>query len=154
VPAGAKRKRQYQERQERDRTDKAGQVRRQRDGGGALNAADRMGLDERRSARHDPSSGSATPCFGIGLRSVIGRRGGTASCIETTATITAEKGPGGIRIRSAHLHAVVSGLSGVSAATLREIGAAVETECTISAAIRGSVEITHEVIVSEIQLRA
>jgi hypothetical protein len=55
VPAGAKRKRQYQERQERDRTDKAGQVRRQRDGGGALNAADRMGLDERRSARHDPS---------------------------------------------------------------------------------------------------
>ena len=46
-------------------------------------------------------------CFGIGLRSVIARRGGSASRIVVTATITAEKGPDGIRLRRSHLSGVV-----------------------------------------------
>jgi osmotically inducible protein OsmC len=84
-------------------------------------------------------------CYGIGLRSVIARQGGSASRIVTTATITAEKGPEGIRIRRSHLRGVVIGLEGLAADRLTEIGRTVEQECTISAAIRGSVTITYEI---------
>ena len=84
-------------------------------------------------------------CFGIGLRSVIARRGGVAQRVRVTATISAEKGAGGIRIRSSHLTAAIEGLEGLSPTELREIAELTEQECTISAAIRGSVAITHEV---------
>ena len=84
-------------------------------------------------------------CFGVGLRSVIGRRGGFTRRVTVEATVTAEKGPQGIRIRSSHLRAIVEGLDGITEAQLE--GAARETAegCTISEAIRGNVVVTHEV---------
>jgi lipoyl-dependent peroxiredoxin len=88
-------------------------------------------------------------CFGIGVRSVIGRTGGSARHVETSATITAEKGSDGIRVKSSRLRAVVTGLEGISPEQLRDIGTLVEKECTISAAIGGSVEITHEIVAAE-----
>lgn len=84
-------------------------------------------------------------CYGIGFRSILGRRGGSATRIVVTATITADKGDGAIRIRRSHLSAVVEGLGGVSAEALPEIGEATKRECTISNAIGGSVEVTYEV---------
>jgi osmotically inducible protein OsmC len=84
-------------------------------------------------------------CFGIGVRSVIGRRGGTATKVVVTATLTAEKGPEGIRVRRSHLAGVVEGLQGVEASALSEIGIEAERECTISTAIRGSVQISHDI---------
>lgn len=56
---------------------------------------------------------SQAVCYGIGLRSVIGRQGGSASRAVTAATITAEKGPGGIRIRRSHPYALAAGLAGI-----------------------------------------
>ena len=88
---------------------------------------------------------SHAACYGIGLRSVIGREGGAADRIVVLATIGAEKGPEGIRVRRSHLRCVVEGLSGLDPGRLREVGARVERECTISNAIRGSVEITYDV---------
>ena len=76
---------------------------------------------------------------------MIGKRGGSASRIVTTATITAEKGPDGIRIRRSNLHAVVTGLTGIEPARLTEIGAIVKQECTISNAIEAAVEISYEI---------
>jgi osmotically inducible protein OsmC len=87
-------------------------------------------------------------CFGIGLRSVIGRNGGIASTIRMTATITAEKGPEGIRVRRSHLTGVVEGLHGIDTSRLPELGAAVERECTISNAIRAVVAISYEIVAS------
>ncbi len=84
-------------------------------------------------------------CYGIGLRSMIARSGGSAAGIVVTATLTAEKGSGAIRIRRSHLSARVRGLSGIAAAALPEIGAATRAECTISAAIGGAVEVTFDV---------
>ncbi|HEX6053157.1 MAG TPA: OsmC family peroxiredoxin [Gemmatimonadaceae bacterium] len=84
-------------------------------------------------------------CFGIGLRSVIGRNGGIATTIRMTATITAEKGPEGIRVRRSHLVVAVEGLQGIDPARLPELGATVERECTISSAIRDAVEISYEI---------
>lgn len=84
-------------------------------------------------------------CYAIGLRSIIGRYGGKACHITVTATITAEKGPHGTRIRSSHLSGVVDGLEGIGQATLQEIAQAAEAECTISIAIRGAVKISFDV---------
>lgn len=85
-------------------------------------------------------------CYGIGLRSVIGQRGGSARSVRVTATVTAEKGPHGIRIRSSHLRAAVEGLEGIDPTLLQELGRATEEGCTISIAIRGSVAISFEVV--------
>ncbi len=84
-------------------------------------------------------------CFGIGLRSVIGRRGGKARRVTVRATITAEKGAQGIRIQSSRLVGVVEGLEGVGHDQLQDIVRATEEGCTISNAIRGSVQISAEV---------
>lgn len=85
---------------------------------------------------------SHATCFGIGLRSVLAQRGGTATEVRATATITADKGGGRIRIQSSHLEAVVHGLGGVDAAALDEIAAAAEEACTISAVLRATVPVT------------
>ena len=81
-------------------------------------------------------------CFGIGLRSVLAQRGGSASQLRVMATITADKGGGRIGIRSAHLDAVVEGLEGVDAAELDEIAREAEVDCTISVLLRATVPIT------------
>ena len=88
---------------------------------------------------------SHATCFGIGLRSVIAQRGGTATRVRATATITAEKGAAGIRVRTSHLRAAVEGLEGIERSMLPEIARAAEEGCTISAAIRGTVTVSVEV---------
>ena len=88
---------------------------------------------------------SHATCFGIGLRSVIRQRGGSASRVRVTATITAEKDGGAIRLRSSHLEGEVEGLAGLSPELLPEIARAAEEGCTISAAIRAAVAMTVEV---------
>ena len=85
---------------------------------------------------------SHATCFGIGLRSVLAQRGGAASRLRVTSTITAGKGGGRIRLESAHLDGVVEGLAGVDAAALEEIVRAAEDACTISAALRATVRVT------------
>lgn len=97
-------------------------------------------------------SGATTPeellaashatCFGIGLRSVLAQRGGSAERITVTATVHADKGGGAIRIQRAHLEARVIGLAGVAADALAEIARAAEEACTISTVLRATVPIT------------
>src|SRR5687768_2873576 len=85
---------------------------------------------------------SHATCFGIGLRSVLATRGGSASRVRVTSTITAEKGGGMIRLRGAHLESVVDGLQGVDADALEEIARAAEDACTISVMLRATVPVT------------
>jgi osmotically inducible protein OsmC len=85
---------------------------------------------------------SHATCFGIGLRSVLAQRGGTASQVRVTATVTAEKGGGRIRIRASHLDALVDGLAGIDPGSLEDVARAAEEACTISALLRASVPVT------------
>ena len=89
---------------------------------------------------------SHATCYGIGLRSLIGRRGGRAQRVAVTATVTAEKGPGGIRIQSAHLSGEVQALEGIDHAQLQEIAQETRERCTISIALEGTVAITYDII--------
>jgi organic hydroperoxide reductase OsmC/OhrA len=61
------------------------------------------------------------------------------------ATVTAEKGPDGIRIQSSHLAGVVEALENVDDAQLEDIVREVAQGCTISIAIRETVRITHDI---------
>ena len=104
---------------------------------------------------HGEQPGSTTPeellaaahatCFGIGFRSQITQRRGSARRVHITATVMAEKGGSAIRVRSSRLDGEVEGLAGVDTAVLPDIVRAAEEGCTISAAIRGTVAITVDV---------
>jgi len=73
---------------------------------------------------------SHATCYGIGLRSLISRRGGRARRVAVTATIIAEKGSQGIRIRSSHLRAEVESLEGINHAQLQELAQETRERCT------------------------
>jgi lipoyl-dependent peroxiredoxin len=88
---------------------------------------------------------SHATCYGIGLRSLIARRGGRAQRVRVTATLTADKGPQGIRLQSSHLTAIVDGLEGIDKSQLQELARDTEERCTISVAIRGTVAVSSEV---------
>jgi lipoyl-dependent peroxiredoxin len=89
---------------------------------------------------------SHATCYGIGLRSLIGRRGGRARRVTVTATVRAEKGPGGIRIQSSHLTGVVDGLEGIDDAQLKEIARETEERCTVTIALREAVSVTSDIV--------
>lgn len=100
------------------------------------------GDPDRTTTPEELLAASHAVCFGIGLRSVLAQRGGRASKVRVTATITAEKGSGAIRIRSSHLEAYVEGLEAVHVDGLPEIAQATKEACAISAVLRESVAIT------------
>ena len=88
---------------------------------------------------------SHATCFGIGLRSILGQRGGSALRLHVTATITAEKARGAIRISASHLEGVVEGLTGIDPSALENIASAAEAACTISTLLRATVPVTFSV---------
>jgi osmotically inducible protein OsmC len=88
---------------------------------------------------------SHASCYAIALRSVIARSSGTASGIVVTATLTAEKGQGVIRVTRSHLSALVIGSGGLDDQQLADCAVAAKDECTISNVLRGNVSITSEV---------
>jgi osmotically inducible protein OsmC len=106
-------------------------------------------------SRIDPTGDTATTpeellaashavCFGMVLTNTIAKKGGTASRVRVTATVTADKGDAGIKVVSSHLAATVEGLEGIDAPTLSELAEGAEKGCPISNAIRGNVAITVE----------
>lgn len=103
------------------------------------------GEDPGKTTPEELLAASHATCFGIGLRSVIGRRGGSANRVTVSATITAEKGPNGIKVQSSHLTGVVEGPENIDDEQLEDIAREVAQGCTISNALRGAVRITHEV---------
>src|ERR687891_1916096 len=89
---------------------------------------------------------SHATCYGLGLRSLIGRRGGRAQRVTVTATITAQKGSRGIRIQSSHLTGEVDALEGIDHAQLQEIAQETRERCTISIALEGTVAISYDIM--------
>jgi osmotically inducible protein OsmC len=97
---------------------------------------------------------SHATCYGIGLRSLIARRGGRARRVSVTATVTAEKGPKGIRLQSSHLTGIVEGLEGIDESQLQQLAQDTEERCTISVAIRGAVAVSSEVRLGRVDAAA
>ncbi len=81
-------------------------------------------------------------CYAIALRSVLAQHRGTARRVTVTATLTADKGSGAIRLVSSHLEAAVEGLEGIEPGRLADVARIAKDACTISTAIREAVSIT------------
>jgi lipoyl-dependent peroxiredoxin len=88
---------------------------------------------------------SHATCYGIGLRALIGRHRGRTRRISVTATVTAEKGPHGIRLQSSHLTVIVEGMDGIDDSQLQQLARETEERCTIPLAIRAAVKVSSEV---------
>ncbi len=80
-------------------------------------------------------------CYAMGLAATLGRKGGSATNLNVTATVTADKGEAGIKLTTSTLKAVAEGLQGVDAAQFAEIAKQAEVGCPISNAIRGTMQI-------------
>jgi osmotically inducible protein OsmC len=84
-------------------------------------------------------------CYAMALNATIGRKGGSASRTVITATVTADKGDAGIKLTTSKLHVVAEGVSGMDAAQFKEAAKVAETNCPISNALRGALDIQLEV---------
>jgi organic hydroperoxide reductase OsmC/OhrA len=76
---------------------------------------------------------------------VLAQHRGRAQRVTVTATVTADKGGGLIRLVSSHLEAVIEGLEGIDPAQLTEVARIAKDACTISTAVRDTVSITMNV---------
>ena len=104
----------------------------------------RIGGGDDKTTPEELLAGAHAVCYAMVLTNTISKKGGTASGVRVTATVTADKSEAGIKVVSSRLAAAVSGLEGIDAGALQELATGAETGCPISNAIRGNVNITVE----------
>jgi osmotically inducible protein OsmC len=80
-------------------------------------------------------------CYAMAFNATLGRQGAKAATSQVTATVTADKGEGGIKIVSSKLTLVVTGLEGLDPAQLPEVARKAEGGCPVSNALRGNLTI-------------
>ena len=85
-------------------------------------------------------------CYAMGVTATIGRKGGTAAKTTVTATVTADKGEGGIKLTTSKLKVVTEGLQGIEKSEFAQLARDAEKGCPISNAIRGNVQIEVEAV--------
>ena len=83
-------------------------------------------------------------CYAMAFNATLGRRGGKAAHTRITATVTADRGEGGISIVSSRLVLSVSGLEGIEAGQLADVAHQAEQGCPVSKALRNNVNIEVE----------
>ncbi len=80
-------------------------------------------------------------CYAMALNATIGRKGGTVSSTDVTATVTADKGDAGIKIMSSKLTVVAHGLQGIPKEQFADVAREAEGKCPVSNAYRGALQI-------------
>ena len=80
-------------------------------------------------------------CYAMGLAATVKSKGGTATRLVVTTTVTADKGESGIKLTTSSIKAVAEGLQGLDKSQFAEIAREAEGKCPISNAIRGNVQI-------------
>jgi lipoyl-dependent peroxiredoxin len=83
-------------------------------------------------------------CFAMALNATVGRKGGSIATTHVTATVTADKGPTGIKLTTSKLTVVAQGLQGIEKADFAAVAKEAEVGCPISNALRGSLQIELE----------
>lgn len=74
----------------------------------------------------------------MALNATLGRRDAAARRTRATATVTADKGEGALKIVLSKLSVTVEGLRGIDAGGSTEIAREAEGACPVSNALRGS----------------
>jgi osmotically inducible protein OsmC len=80
-------------------------------------------------------------CFAMALNATVGRKGGSITKTDVTATVSADKGDAGIKITTSKLTVVAHGLTGIPKEQFAEVAKEAEGKCPVSNALRGSLTI-------------
>ena len=80
-------------------------------------------------------------CYAMALNATLGRKGASAAKTDVTATVTPDKGDGGIKIMTSKLSVVAHGLTGIPKEQFAEVAREAEGKCPVSNAYRGSMTI-------------
>jgi osmotically inducible protein OsmC len=80
-------------------------------------------------------------CFAMALNATVGRKGGSITKTDVTATVTADKGDAGITITTSKLSVVAHGLTGIPKEQFADVAREAEGKCPVSNALRGSLKI-------------
>ena len=83
-------------------------------------------------------------CYAMALNATIGRKGGSITKTDVTATVSADKGDAGITITTSKLSVVAHGLTGIPKEQFAEVAKEAEAKCPVSNALRGSLKIELE----------
>jgi osmotically inducible protein OsmC len=104
----------------------------------------RVGDPEGTTSPEELIAAAHAACYAMALNATVGRKGGSIARTHVTATVTADKGEGGITIVSSKLKVVAEGLQGIEAGQFAEVARAAEGGCPVSNALRGSLQIELE----------
>jgi lipoyl-dependent peroxiredoxin len=80
-------------------------------------------------------------CYAMALNATVGRKGGSIAKTDVTATVTADKGEGGITITTSKLSVTAHGLTGIPKEQFADVAKEAESKCPVSNALRGSLKI-------------
>lgn len=83
-------------------------------------------------------------CYAMALNATVGRKSGSIGRTRVTATVTADKGEGGIKITHSKLKVVAEGLQGIDRGQFADVAREAEKGCPVSNALRGSLQIDLE----------
>jgi len=101
----------------------------------------RLGEPAGKTTPEELLAASHAVCYAMGLNATLGRKGGSATKTTVTATVTADKGEGGIKLMTSKLKVVAEGLQGMDQSAFAQLANDAEKGCPISNAIRGNVQI-------------
>ena len=106
--------------------------------------AARIGEPEGHTSPEELMAAAHAACFAMALNATVGRKGGSIAKTRINATVTADKGPTGIKITTSKLTVVAEGLQGIEKADFAAVVKEADGGCPVSNALRGSLQIELE----------
>jgi osmotically inducible protein OsmC len=104
----------------------------------------RVGDPEGTTSPEELIAAAHAACYAMALNATVGRKGGSIGRTNVTATVTADKGEGGITIQSSRLRVIAEELQGIERAQFAEVAREAESKCPVSNALRGALKIEVE----------
>lgn len=104
----------------------------------------RIGEPEGSTSPEELMAAAHAACFAMALNATVGKKGGAIAKTTITCKVTADKGDAGITITTSALSLTVEGLTGIDAAAFPEVAELAKTNCPVSKAYAGSMQITLE----------
>ena len=104
----------------------------------------RIGEPQGHTSPEELIAAAHATCYAMALNATVGRKGGSIGRTRITATVTADKGEGGITITTSKLKVTAEGLQGIDKGQFADVAREADSKCPVSNALRGSLSIELE----------
>src|SRR5262245_34857322 len=106
--------------------------------------ASRIGEPAGKTSPEELIAAAHASCYAMALNATVGRKGGSIARTRVTATVSADRGDGGIKLTTSNLKVVAEGLQGIDKSQFAEVAREAESRCPISNALRNNLKIDVE----------